>query len=309
MNMLGTSSWGGRGFGLALVGALALGTGSACLVNIDQKANSGKDYRSKGAKTIELEDGEGKARDIVTYPGGDRVDWKVFEIPEGKKGVVNIRLKNKPPRPGLDVAMNVYDQWGTRVARAKPRKTGKRTKRVKFSAEAGTYYVQVYAPRRMDAGQYRLRVRFKEVKEVAQVDLVALADQIPDPPTLPAPVEPVVKTPEEIKAEEEAAAEAQRKAEEEAAAAAAAAAAAPKPTNGKIVNFQMGGGGTVIITINRGKNVGVARGWSGQVLQGGQPLSGGEFKVMRVTTNKSVGKVKLSLDVIRANRTVLLSPP
>ncbi len=242
------------------------------------------------------------------------LNWKEFEIPEGKKGVVRLKLHHKPPRPGLDVAFNVYDQWGHRVARAKPaHKHAKRTKRAKIRhAEAGKYYVQIYAPDRGDAGSYKLSVTFKETQETKQVNLESLAAEIPDPPTLPAPVEPVVLSPEEKAAQDAAAAKAQADADAAAAAAAEAAANAPQPVVGRIINFQMGAGGEVIITVNRGKDLKVNRGWTGQVLKGGKdgtPLSGGEFKVMKVTSSKAIGKVKLALDVIRANQYVRLSPP
>jgi len=312
--MLGTSSWGQRA--ITALSAIVLATaGAACVRNIDQDAHTGKDGRYKGAKKIELDSGEGSAKGIVTYPGGDRVDWMEFEIPEGKKGVVRLKLHHKPPRPGLDVAFNVYDQWGHRVARAKPAKSNhpKRTKRTKIRhAETGKYYVQIYAPARGDAGSYKLSVTFKEEKETKQVDLEALAAEIPDPPTLPAPVEPKVLTPEEQAAQQAADEKAKADADAAAAAAAEAAANAPKPVVGRIINFQMGAGGAVIVTVNRGKDLKVERGWTGQVLKGGKdgtPLSGGEFKVMKVTSSKAIGKVKLALDVIRANHYVRLSPP
>ena len=281
----------------------------ACLRNIPQDSHSGKDSRYKGAKTIELEDGEGRDKGIVTYPGGDRVDWRVVEVPEEKKGSLRIKLKHKPPRPGLDVAFSVYDQYFTRVARAKPSKKGKRRKSATVrNAESGKYYIQVYAPRRMDAGSYRLNLRFKERKEVAEVDISALADQIPEPPTLPAVPEPVVVDPVVAKQlEDEAAAkkaeEDARKAEEDA--------NAPKPVTAKIVNVQAASGGSVIITLNKGKKAGVDRGWTGSILRGGRdgaPLDGGDFKVIKVTSRESVGKVKLSVDQVKANKYARLSP-
>ena len=288
---------------------LALASMAACTRNIPQASNSGKDARYKGAKKIELENGEGRTKGIVTYPGGDRVDWKYFEIPEEKKGSIKINLRHKPPRPGLDVAFDVYDQYFARVARAKPSSRGKRSKSLTVkNMEPGKYYIQVYAPRRIDAGSYRLKLRFKERKEVAEVDIAALADQIPEPPTLPAVPEPIVVDPEEAKRlEEEAAA---KKAEEDAAAAAAAA-DAPKPVTARIVNVQAASGGSVIITLNKGKENGVERGWAGNILRGGrdgESLEGGDFKVIKVTSRESVGKVKLSVDQVKANKYARLSP-
>ena len=293
-----------------LAAAIGLVGGTGCLRNIPQDSHSGKDYRYKGAKKIELKDNEGRAKGIVTYPGGDRVDWKYFELPEGAKGSIRIRVKHTPPRPGLDVAFDVYDQYFERVGRAKPSSRGKRSKTVTVKqAEAGKYYVMIYAPTRMDAGSYRLTVRFRPKKEVAQVDLAALADQIPDPPTLPAvPEPPPPEDPAAVAAREE---EEKKKAEEEAARKAEEEANAPKPVTAKIVNVQVASGGSCIITLNRGKDDGVERGWTGALLQGGldgTPLDGGDFKVIKVTSRESVGKVRLSVDRVKANKYARLSP-
>ena len=78
---------------------------------------------------------------------------------------------------------------------------------------------------------------------------------------------------------------------------------------GRITNTKVSGGNTVI-RVNRGKNNGVARGWSGVLLRGGkdgQPLGGSEFKVIKVTSTECVGTVKLSPDQISANKWVQLT--
>ena len=69
------------------------------VVSIDQIMEA-----ADAAEKIRLdEDGEGRSRrDIVTYPGGDRVDWKVFQVPEGKDGILQVKIKYRPARPGMD---------------------------------------------------------------------------------------------------------------------------------------------------------------------------------------------------------------
>lgn len=278
--------------------------------NVPQDASSGKDHRAKGAKTIELEDGEARVRDIVTYPGGDRVDWKVVTLPEGQKGQLKIRLRMRPARPGMDVAFNVYDEWFGRIARAKPGDGSKRTKGVKIDDARGTYYIQVYAPRRKDAAEYRLALRFRERKAPdagADADLLA---QLDDPPSLPAVPEPAPE-PEP---------------EPDPGAGPGGPGAGPAPGVGgpepepepvvssikaRVIRVQVASGGGVIVTLNRGKNDGVARGWKGTVLQRSSesPLDGGEFKIIKVTTRASVARIKLTLDQIKANNKVLLTPP
>src|SRR5687767_4371374 len=92
-----------------VVAALVLAAG--CARNIKQDAKSGPDAKYKGAKEIPLEGNEGEVSGIVTYPGGDRVDWKLVTLPEGKKGNLDIELSWRPPRPGLDLAFDVYNEY------------------------------------------------------------------------------------------------------------------------------------------------------------------------------------------------------
>jgi len=274
-------------FGLALVG---------CAKNVDQDGHSGKDVRYKGAKKIELKDGEGRSRkDVVTYPGGDRVDWKVFEVPKGKNGTVKVRLRFSPPRPDLDLAFDVYDAYFHRIARAKPSPgTGKRLKKVTIKdAAPGKYYVQIYAPTRGDAGTYRVIVEFKEEEVVvAQVDTPPPSD-IPDPPTLPAIPEAVEEAPATQPATQPT----------------TPPPPVIKPIKARVAKYEVAGG-SVIITVDKGKNAGIEAGWKGQVLGGsGQPVRGGEFTVSKVSSSEAQGKVGLSVDQIKTNNRVLLSPP
>jgi hypothetical protein len=300
-----------------------------CIRNVSGKAHSGKDHRYKGAKKLKMQDGTVRAKGIVTYPGGDRVDWVRFDVPEGKEGRLKIRLRWRPPRPGLDLAFRVYDQYFHRVARAKPTpKKRERTKRAKVrKAEAGTYYIQIYAPTRMDAGKYRLRVTFKERKKIKVADAGELLDQIPDPPKLPAVPEPPKEEPKppggvgpggqppggvgpggqppggmppggQPPGGQPPGGQPPAKAAE--------------PVLAKVTNYQGTGGGYVIITVNKGKNAGVERGWGGKILKGrsktADALEGGEFKVIKVTSRECIGKVRLSVDRIKRNRYVLLTP-
>jgi hypothetical protein len=293
------------------VGSLVL---AACKATISQKANSGKDYRYKGAKTIKLDDdGEGRSkRDVVTYPGGDREDWKVFEVPEGARGELEVRIKHRPPRPDLDVAFNVYDEYFERVGRAKP-KPGDRTKKVTIEdARAGKYYVQVYAPRRIDAGKYRVRVRFKP-KAIAGKDPEPGPEAFPDPPKLPAVPEPVEKVPcpddptkfqpdcpgpkvpcpnDPTKFEPDCPVE------------------VVKSISCRIRNYKISASSGTVVICDKGTKHGVAKGWKGQLMtRSGSPLPGGTFTVTRVTSRESTGKVRLTVDQVKSSGRVLLSPP
>ena len=315
---------------------LALGLalcGTGCPKNVDGSAHSGKDVKYKGAKTIKIEDNEGRSRkDIVTYPGGERVDWKTFDIgtppPDDKKkadkdappppadvtGTLKVTLRWKPPRPGLDLAFDVYDQYFHRIGRAKPNDGGnKRSKKVTIKdAGSGKYYVQVYAPRRMDAGTYRVQVKFQPGGDKGAVAAAPTANDIPDPPTLPA-------LPEAADATAGGATPPPGGLTPPGGTPPGGGATTPPPpppppppasVKAQVVKYVVASSGGLIITVDKGKNQGIEPGWKGSVLNAsGKPVQGGEFQVTKVRGGEAEGKVSLSVDQIAANKKVMLSPP
>lgn len=173
---------------------------SACLValscahNVRQDKATGNDGKTKGAKELRLENGEAKASGIVTYPGGDRVDWKLIEVPEKKRGKLDIKLAWTPPRPGLQLAFDVFDEWYQPLVSSK-KKGGRKSKgRIRtasvdvrgkgVSPGEGKYFIRVYALGRGDAGKYKLSVEFKEEAAGTIVDPLKL--EIAEPPKLAA---------------------------------------------------------------------------------------------------------------------------
>ncbi len=170
----------------APITALALIAALSCAHNVAQDSASGEDGKIKGAKAIVLDQGEGKAKGIVTYPGGDRVDWKSVELPADKRGDLSINLKWVAPRPGLQLAFDVFDQWNTPVAQSKKlgKKSRARMRDATLNDAHGTYFIRVYAVGRGDAGTYKLTVDFKEVNGPMTLDLTKV--DVPDPPRLAA---------------------------------------------------------------------------------------------------------------------------
>src|SRR5688500_18878925 len=148
-----------------LLSFVAVCASAACASAIKQDAKSGDDHVATGARTIKLDDGYGRSKDIVTYPGGDRVDWKTFKTPS--KGDIEVTLKWTSPRPNLDLSMNVLDDTFTVVKRVAPSASGDKTRKVAElqGMNAGRYYVQVYASGRGDAGEYTLEVRHTEQRD------------------------------------------------------------------------------------------------------------------------------------------------
>lgn len=172
------------------VGILALVALSAsCMSNVPQDKKSGEDGRVKNAKQMIFEENIASTKGIVTYPGGDRIDWKMIEIPEKKRGSLVVNLSWKSPRPGLRLAFDVFSDWGDKIGESK-KKTGKRSRsRANAGRATGTVadargknYIRVYALERGDAGAYSLKVEFKET--LGDIGFNPLTLEIPDPPRL-----------------------------------------------------------------------------------------------------------------------------
>jgi hypothetical protein len=292
------------------IAALALG---GCMLLPGANDHSGTDRSRKGARPIALEPAgsfklEGEARDVVTRRGGDGTDWKRFEVPAGKSGRVDVTVKYTTPRQGLDLKVDLYDARGKRKAHA--RRVSQKAKLAKARVEGGAWYVRIYAPGRDDAANYKVTVTFSEDLPPPPPPPTGPKRPPPPPPPPPPPVKPTL-TPDQFKMclmvldkceRDKATCEAANKTLLD---------SAPKPVRGGIwMPRKDQTSGLVILTVNRGTQDGVARGWDGQVLRpDGTPLPGGSFKVITVNGQSCVGKVQLPLDVIRNNPDVLLSPP
>jgi hypothetical protein len=181
--MLGKSAGTGV-FGLCMLLALS------CAHNVAQDAATGADGKTKGAKNITLDNNEGKSNGIVTYPGGDRVDWKVVQLPEKESGSLDLELKWTPPRPGLQLNFDVFDEWYQPIVQSKKMGKGKKGRVRTATVEKGPmntkYFIRVYAVSRGDAGKYKLTLEYHPGgggPDWTKID-------VPDPPRLAAvPVE------------------------------------------------------------------------------------------------------------------------
>jgi hypothetical protein len=359
--MLGKSA-GSRRWAIARAASILLLV--ACAHRVPQDKATGTDGKVKGAKVIELENGEAKVRGIVTYPGGDRVDWNVIELPANLIGSMQLRLSWIPPRPGLGLGLDVFDEYGRQVASARggKKKSNKRSRKAEVTPAKGKYFIRVYAPTRGDAGKYTLSVSFSEQLGDLGFDLKNL--EIPDPPRLaavpesevdcdplafdkknpkcrvvcpspPDPAWPACKgqCPEPpdvnnpacwnsmpcpnppdrqvkacLRAKETHWPECNPQAKD------------PKnprcdgyrppAVKAKVINVQVSGDG-VIITVFRGQDKGVDKGWRGKIMKKGssKALEGGEFTVIKVGKRESVGKVRLTSDQVSANPDVVLEAP
>ena len=330
-----------------ILGLAVLGAG--CQTMVKAGAKTGKDGRAKGAKKIKMEEGEGVARDIVTYPGGDRTDWKVFEVKQ--PGDVEIALKWKPARPGQDLAMNVFDENFKVKARVKPAKEINKNAKPRKSAElanldAGKYYIQIYASTRDAAGDYTVNVSWRPPRAVVVNPELVKAD-IPNPPKLPRL--PGV-TPEQ--ASKDACAADPKKCPPcgpgqqpgtpptcqvlpvcmgtppgdpptcvepptcppgvpPGTNGCIAAPVVVKPVPAHIIQKNISGN-DIIIILDKGTNLGVAKGQTGTVLIGRtlRPVNGGTFTITSVSEDEAQAKIrKLTLDELGENENVLINPP
>lgn len=175
------------GAGLLLLCAMLALSNLGCPHNVPQDLATGNDGKVKGARPITMENGEGKAKGVVTYPGGDRVDWKAIELPPNVRGQINVRLQWQPPRPGLQLAFDVFDEYNQLVGQSKRTSRKRSTSRLREATidnARGKYFIRVYAAGRGDAGTYKLTVDFKENNGPIALDLSKV--EIPDPPKLAA---------------------------------------------------------------------------------------------------------------------------
>src|SRR5687768_15534028 len=137
--MLGKS--GGMALGLAILFTVS------CAHNVNQDKATGEDGKTKGAKPLVLDNGQAKSSGIVTYPGGDRVDWKVIELPEKVRGTLDIKLQWQPPRPGLQLSFDVFDEWNTPIVQSKgagKKKSKSRIRTASIDGAKGKYFIRVF---------------------------------------------------------------------------------------------------------------------------------------------------------------------
>ncbi len=323
---------------------------AGCATTVKQDKATGPDGRAKGALKIKLDDeGEGTAKGVVTYPGGDRVDWKVFEI--DKPSDVEVTLKWLPPRPSLDLSMNVLDDSYHIVKRLAPADGSRTRKTAELSRlQPGKYYVQVYASGRGDAGEYEVEVRATPSR--APTPIVS-GDPIPNPPRLPAVPGAVVAAggapSNNIPAGQPGSKENPCQMGQACPAGAlflnpqcleagglpqgapcppkaainpACPEAGPlfpdqpcpaKARAGRIIERSIAGK-DIEITLDKGTNQGIAKGWTGVVFEGRsgtKMLRGGVFTIFKVTEDESYGKIRnMSLDQLGDHfRVELKSPP
>lgn len=346
---------------IAAVGLCALAlTLAGCPKNVPQDSSSGEDARFKGAKEMKIELNEARATGIVTYPGGDRVDWKVIELPKDKVGTIRLKLRWTPPRPGLDLSIDVYNEYFHLVGSAKPntrKKSRKTNKSVTVENAKGKLYVMIYASGRGDAGKYTLNAEWKEfvfdpfdwlkveVQDPPKLAAVPENEKGCDPVNFDQKVPACLKVcPVQFDAKWPGCAGICPTPPDPALPACKAFLPCPTPPDrnipactkdkfppcdpskldpgnpncdgykppdkiGEVTNVAAEANG-IEVTINLGTADGVDKGWKGVLLDANdKPIRGSEFKLLKVTKNASVAKIKIDGSKLSPNNPVRLSAP
>lgn len=274
---------------------------SACANNVPQDRSTGPDGKLKGATPIVLSDNTANVKGIVTYPGGDRVDWKMIELPAGKKGTLDLTMTYSTPRKGLKVQFDVFDQWNVPVWQA----TKTKARSASIDKAAGKYWIRIYAPRRGDAGQYKLTVDFKEEVKLPDWDprtlaisdppklpqVPEVADVPPPPPPGPTPPPPPPPDPDVVKPPPPP--------------------PPAKPVVARVLKVAVDGD-ALEITLGAGSETsGIGKEWKATFLRADtdKPLGNGAATVVRVNKTTTVIRIKMTPDLVNANPNVKLAPP
>lgn len=152
-----------------------------CAHNVAYDAHTGEDGKPTGAVAVPLVANRARARGIVTYPGGDRIDWRTIELPAKQSGTLEFKLTWRTPRPRLQLAFDVFDQWFTKVATT-PTTKSSRVRTATVQDARGKYFVRIYAVGRGDAGRYTLDVALRG-NDGTEPEWTAV--KVPPPPSLP----------------------------------------------------------------------------------------------------------------------------
>jgi hypothetical protein len=323
-----------------------------CAHPLSQDATTGPDGWPTGAVSIALVRGgaasTGVGSGTVSYPAGDRVDWKRIDLPPHQAGTLALVLTWQSMGGNDRLGFDVFDSWGAPVVTrgdgsADP--TGDRSQIGRIDHARGSYLVRVYAVDRRDAGDYQLAVEFAPNASGPGFDPITLA--VPDPPRLPeVPVDPVCDdraydpanpacankcpTPADVRIVACQATMPCPSPPDRRVAACSPSAwpacdlahrdrgnpncdhASSPPVIARILRTDLRSGDSdVFVTIGAGKQQGLSLRWTARVVRGDDqaPLPGGAITLVRVDDKVTYGKVKLTSDQLQHDTRVELLPP
>ncbi|WP_428268849.1 hypothetical protein [Haliangium sp.] len=309
---------------LALAGAAGACGGRQIPTHDGYRNNDVKGWESPTSVEFD-EDFEGEADGELSYPKRRRARWLAVDLPQA--GELDVRLAYSPvalqDEPELDdeddpfdVAFEVYDERQRMLLRADNTEddAGERTKkRTLYELNKGRYLIHVYLQRRLDEVDFTVRLQFRPGAVTSSSGFPKAVAFVPELPAIPevddAPPprarcrgrrcrrpprrtgRPPRRPPSESPPEQDA--------------------VVAVPENGlraRVIGIRATGEGTRI-TINRGSAHGVAKGWSGQVVNAkGKAIADGRFTVVSVKAQESYATVRATPDAVTAAARVVLKP-
>lgn len=290
--------------------ALALGTAMGC-GGPDVPEHSG--YRSAKARpwrsptVLKLDDSyETEVDDIVSYAKRQRSRWYAVDLPGPGDLEVQLTLAELSDERDVDLSLEVLGEGYRVLARADREEDDagddQKARTVK-GVTPGRYYVHVYAPRRLDASDFTMQVRYKPRAVDSPSNFpgsVAFVGALPDVPAqddAPPPA-PVVKK-----------CKGSRCKKRPTRVAALDSQPPPRSVRARIAGIIDSGKG-VQIRINQGASQGIAVGWKGSVVsKDGKPIPGGSFEISRVSPGESFGTVRANVASVTSAKYVKLQPP
>jgi hypothetical protein len=281
--------------------ALAL-VGAACGPTVPKHTGypEGKTSPWTAAKEITLDERmEGEAKGSLNYAERQRARWYVVDLPYdgGLSAVVTFDADN----PEADVGVEILDSgFNLRVEGTNDDDEGrpKKVRQVK-DLYKGKVYLHVYTLGKKDSLDFKIRLQHSPI--VREIPTHAFPHTVPNTPMLAA-VPAVDDTPRRTGGRPPP---------------------PPKPVDPKPVveDTEVGSvrarvleyiesGDKVKLTINKGSDNGVEKGWTGYVVDSAtkRRLPGSDFVVGVVKPQECEGTAKISLTQAQANRSVVLKP-
>ncbi len=247
---------------------------------------------------------EASADGTASYPDRKRAHWYVIDLPSD--GSLAAKLSVDATSAKADIGFEVLDSgFNVRAAQTDEDEGQPKMERDVSNLRAGKVYFHLWALKRADVADYKLKITYSPTK--AGIDpRGSFPYTVPNPPALAAvpaeddspqkvashprpghphadpPKPPIDNTPP----------------------------LDPKAVHGIITEFGQGGGG-IKITINRGNTANIEEGWEGYLIDHTtkKMLANSNFKVSKVKNDECEATVKLSLDDVQANKSVVLKPP
>src|SRR4051812_27629843 len=125
--------------------------------NFDADARSGADQKRSTANKLDLNKPH---TDEVNYQQQDKTDWYEVEL-KGQAGVLTTLINWD--NANSDVNIDVFDAFGAQIAASPVRGKGEKQKKLFTQIDkAGTYYIRVTAPSKVDGTVYTMEAQWQE---------------------------------------------------------------------------------------------------------------------------------------------------